>query len=341
MDEVRVTVKRALQIARLEEENRSLRQRSKTEGLDGILGNSPPIQEIFQSIRKIATVDVPILILGESGTGKELAAKAIHRLSHRKDGPFIVINCGAIPENLLESELFGHEKGAFTGADTRRKGRIEYAEGGTLFLDEIGELSLALQVKLLRFLQEHVIERVGGREVIPVNVRVLAATNRSLTQEIASGTFREDLFYRLGVVTLLMPPLRDRGDDLYLLARVFLHQYTSEFKKNLRGFTVDAIQAISEHPWPGNVREMENRIKRAVVMAEGEWVSSQDLNFTVTPQNTKPPNRLREARDTIEKQLIHQALVKHRWVVIKAAEELGISRQSLNDLIKKHGITPQ
>src|SRR3990172_188709 len=201
MDEVRIVVKRALKMLELEQENRALKKEVEAEGMSGLLGSSLPMQEVFETIRKVAVIDVPILILGESGTGKELVAKALHRLSNRRGGPFVVINCGAIPENLLESELFGHEKGAFTGADTRRQGRIEYAEGGTLFLDEIGELSLSLQVKLLRFLQEHVIERVGGREEISVDVRVLAATNRDISKEVENGKFRNDLFFRLGVVT--------------------------------------------------------------------------------------------------------------------------------------------
>lgn len=340
MDEVRVVVKRAFRMMELERENRTLRREIETEGLNDLLGSSPPMQGVFNTIRKVATVDVPVLILGESGTGKELAARAIHRLGHRRDSSFVVINCGAIPENLLESELFGHEKGAFTGADTRRQGRIEYAQKGTLFLDEIGELSLSLQVKLLRFLQEHVIERVGGREVINVDARVIAATNKDLNKAIESGQFRDDLFYRLSVVTLSMPPLRERGDDLYLLSRAFLHRYSREFKKNIRGFQDEAIQSLSEYSWPGNVREMENRIKRAVVMAEGEWITPTDLNLA-PPQAQKLPGRLREAREAVERQMILQALIRHEGVIIKAAKELGISRQSLADLIKKYDIPQQ
>lgn len=339
MDEVQVVVKRAFRMVELEIENRTLRQQAQPEGFEDMLGSSPAMERIFVDIRKIATADVPVLIIGESGTGKELAAKAIHRLSHRRNDPFVVINCGAIPETLLESELFGHEKGAFTGADVRRKGRIEYAEKGTLFFDEIGELSLSLQVKLLRFLQEHIIERVGGREIIPVDARVLAATNKDLSKEVEAHQFREDLYYRLGVVTLTIPPLRERGEDIFLLARAFLHRYSTEFKKNIRGFRAEAIRSLSEYPWPGNVRELENRIKRAVVMAEGEWLTPEDLGFPPLAQDQKLSGRLREVRMAIERQMIQHALEKHRGVVLKAAEDLGISRQYLTDLIKKYGLS--
>ncbi|MBI5197009.1 MAG: PEP-CTERM-box response regulator transcription factor [Nitrospirae bacterium] len=342
MDEVRVVIRRAHQMAELERENEILRRKVPGEGVGKIIGASPAMQQVFQTLRKVATVDVPVLILGESGTGKELAARAIHDLSHRRERPFVVINCGAIPENLLEGELFGHEKGAFTGADSRRRGRIEYAHGGTLFLDEVGELSLSLQVKLLRFLQDYTIERVGGREVIPVDVRVIAATNRDLQKEVNAGRYREDLFFRLGVITCTMPPLREKGDDLYLLANAFLHQYAGEFKKSIKGFQTEAIVALTDYSWPGNVRELENRIKRGVVMAEGEWLTPENLNFepSPSPKMMKLPRRLREARDTVEKQMICEALEKHGGVILRAAEELGISRQTLTDLIKKHNISP-
>lgn len=339
MDEVRIVVKRAFRMVELERENRALRREMEVEGIGGILGASLPMQGVFQMIRKVATVDVPVLVLGESGTGKELVFRAIHQLSDRRGGPFVVINCGAIPENLLESELFGHEKGAFTGADTRRQGRIEYAGGGTLFLDEIGELSLALQVKLLRFLQEHVIERVGGRELISVDVRIIAATNKDLKKAVDTGQFREDLYFRLGVITIPLPPLRERGDDIYLLARAFLHRYKTQFKKEIRGFSDDAINAMTDYPWPGNVRELENRIKRAIVMADGEVITPKDLDLPAqTSAETFTPS-LKEARERVEKDLIHRALLKHGGVVVRAAEDLGVTRQTLTDLIKKYGIS--
>jgi two-component system NtrC family response regulator len=342
MDEVRIVVQRAFRMEELERDNLALRHQMGTEGFEKIIGSSPRMQEVFQMIRKVATVDVPVLILGESGTGKELAAQAIHRLSPRREGPFVVINCGAIPENLLESELFGHEKGAFTGAESQRKGRIEYAEGGTLFLDEIGELSLSLQVKLLRFLQDYTIERVGGRALIPVNVRVIAATNRDLQKEVSSGKFREDFFFRLGVITVSMPPLRERGDDLDLLAKNFQHRYSSEFKKTLRGFLPEALRLISEYSWPGNIRELENRIKRATVMAESEWITVEDLNLPITVSSDSPPparsHTLRTAREEMEKRLIQEVLLKNQGHISRAAKELDISRQTFADLMKRYGI---
>ncbi len=225
----------------------------------------------------MATIDVTVLVEGESGAGKELVARAIHAESSRKDGPFVVINCGAIPEALLESELFGHEKGAFTGAHTRRKGRIETAGGGTLFLDEVGELPLGLQVKLLRFLQEHHIERVGGREEIVVDTRVVAASNRDLKKATADGAFREDLYYRLSVVKISMPPLRERGEDIILLAKYFAQRFIDEHRRAIKGFNKEALRSLRSHSWPGNVRELENRVRRAVVMAEGQKLTPADL----------------------------------------------------------------
>lgn len=340
MDEVRVVIKRAFHMSELEQENLVLQRQSQADGVEGILGNSPAMESLFQSLRKVSTVDVPVLILGESGTGKELTAKAIHKLSDRRGGPFIVINCGAIPETLLENELFGHEKGAFTSADARKKGKIEYAEGGTLFLDEVGELSLPLQVKLLRFLQEHIIERVGGREEIPVDVRVLAATNRDLKGSIDSGKFREDLFFRLSVITLFMPPLRDRDDDILLLARAFLNRFSREFKKPVRGFTDDVSKVLNEYNWPGNIRELENKIKRAVVMTDTDMISAADLEFASSKSKTpKKFASLQEAQEALEKALATEALIKNNGNVTHAARELGISRQTLTAMIKKYGIS--
>ena len=338
IDEVKVVIKRALRMAELEVENLTLQRRGHFEGMDGILGSSPAMDQIYQIIRKVATVDVPVLILGESGTGKELTARAVHRLSDRREKPFVVINCGAIPETLLESELFGHEKGAFTGADNRKKGRIEYAEGGTLFLDEIGDLTYSLQVKLLRFLQEHIIERIGGREEIPVDVRILAATNRDLKKAIDEGRFREDLYFRLSVVSIDLPPLRERGNDRLLLARAFLHRYSREFKKIIRGFRDDAIKAFTIHEWPGNVRELENRIKRAVVMSDAEWLSSYDLDLMPAAASVNLTVSLQEAREELERRMINEALSRSGSNITHAAKDLGISRQTLTDMIKKYGI---
>ncbi|NIS78361.1 MAG: AAA domain-containing protein, partial [Deltaproteobacteria bacterium] len=250
ISEVKLVLKRALHIAELERENRVLKRRAAEDGFEGIIGESPRMRDIYGVIRKVATTDTSVLVVGESGTGKELVARAIHHSSNRKGGPFIAINCGAIPENLLESELFGHEKGSFTGADARRKGKIEYASGGTLFLDEIGELTPPLQVKLLRFLQERSIERVGGREGIPVDVRVIAATNRDLREEIGEGLFREDLYYRLSVINVTLPPLRDRGGDVELLGKVFLQRFSTEYRKQIAGFSDGALDAMKRYRWP-------------------------------------------------------------------------------------------
>ncbi len=338
IDEVKVVIKRALRMAELEVENLTLQRRIHTESLDGIVGSSPSMEQVYQVIRKVATVAVPVLILGESGTGKELTARAIHRLSDRREKPFVVINCGAIPETLLENELFGHEKGAFTGADSRKKGRIEYAEGGTLLLDEIGELTFSLQVKLLRFLQEHIIERIGGREETQVDVRILAATNRDLKKAIEEGKFREDLYFRLSVISIYLPALRERGNDTLLLARAFLHRYSREFKKNIKGFRDDAMRSLSGYVWPGNVRELENRIKRAVVMSDGEWLSSFDLDMIPSTETVNQPNTLHGAREALERRMINEALLKHGNNITHAAKDLAVSRQTLNDMIKKYGI---
>jgi two-component system NtrC family response regulator len=278
------------------------------------------------------------LISGESGTGKELVASAIHRLSRRKNHSFVVINCGAIPENLLESELFGHEKGAYTGAHVQRRGRVEAAHSGTLFLDEIGELSLALQVKLLRFLQEQVIERIGGREQIKVDARVIAATNRDLKQAMKEGTFREDLYFRLGVITIPLPPLREREGDTVLLANAFLRRYAAENKKKLTGFTSQAVSALQEYPWPGNVRELENRLKRAVIMAEGTKITPVDLELEAPPEDKREGVSLKEAREALEKEIVTRALTRNSDNVTRAAGELGVSRPTLYELMEKLGI---
>lgn len=337
LDEVRVVLRRALRLSQLEGENEALRRELADRGFDEIIGESHPMQKVFVTIRKVATTDASVLVTGESGTGKELVAKAIHRASDRRDGPFIVINCGAIPDTLLESELFGHEKGSFTHADTRRKGKFEYAEGGTLFLDEIGELPPALQVKLLRFLQEHQIERVGGRELIPLNVRVIAATNRDLKRDVAEKRFRDDLYYRLGVITLLLPPLRERDGDALLLARAFLHRFGLHHRKDVAGLSADAINAIRAYPWPGNVRELEHRVKRAVIMADRKVLTAQDLELE-DPAGDTPTRPLRDVRDEAERRHVQAVLKRCGGNVSQAATELAVSRPTLHELIKKYRI---
>jgi two-component system NtrC family response regulator len=336
-DELKIVLSRAFYLSRLEREHRELQHQLDHESFEGMLGTSPQMQKIFASIRKVATTDVPVLITGESGTGKELAARAIHRQSARRTGPFVVINCGAIPETLLESELFGHEKGAFTGAHIQRRGRIEAAEGGTLFLDEIGELSPPLQVKLLRFLQEQKIERIGGRKEITVDARVLAATNRDLEKATTGGEFREDLYYRIGVVTLPMPRLRDREGDIELLAKALLHRYAAENNRKISGFSTPALRAILTHTWSGNVRELENRIKRAVIMTEGSKLTPEDLELAL-PHARYENLSLREAREGLEKDLIQHALRRNKGNITRAAADLGISRPTLYELMEKLGI---
>jgi two-component system NtrC family response regulator len=337
LDELKVVLRRTFHVSQLEREQKILQERLLKDTFEGMLGTCQKMQDIFSVIRKVSTTDAPVLIMGESGTGKELVAHAIHRLSIRQANPFIVINCGAIPENLLESELFGHEKGAFTGAHIQRKGRFEMASGGTLFLDEIGDLPPLLQVKLLRFLQERVIERVGGREQIEVDTRMIAATNRDLKESMKQGSFREDLYFRLGVILMNLPPLRERERDVILLARAFLERYTAESKKKIKGFTNQAIEAIEQYDWPGNVRELENRIKRAVIMTTGRKITPADLEMSI-PESKYESMSLKEARDALEKELLVKALARNRGNMTKVAMELGISRPTLYDLMEKFGI---
>jgi len=336
MDELKQLLKRCFHVALLEREFREMKQHLQGDTFEGMLGSSPSMQSVFDSIRKVATTDASVLILGESGTGKELTARAIHHLSARKDGPFVAINCSAIPESLLESELFGHEKGAFTDAHTQRKGRIEQAVGGTLFLDEIGEIPLPVQVKLLRFLQEQCIERVGGREEISVDARVIAATNANLQEGMAGGTFREDLYYRLAVVELILPPLREREGDIELLAQSLLQSFASENGKKGLSFDKKALNAIIRFGWPGNVRELQNRIKRAVIMSEGKRLTLEDLEL---PSMSVPSGiSLKEAKESLERKMVEQALQKHSGKIAPAASELGISRPTFYELMDKLGI---
>lgn len=334
IEELKVVLSRAFYLSQLEKEYRELQQSLQVDSFEGMIGMSPQMQVVFTSIRKVATTEAPVLVIGESGTGKELVARAIHRLSDRRKGPFVVINCSAIPETLLESELFGHEKGAFTGAHIQRKGRFEKAEGGTLFLDEIGELSPPLQVKLLRFLQKQRIERVGGREEISVDVRVMAATNRDLKDAMREGKFREDLYYRLGVVIIALPPLREREGDVVVLANALLHKFSKENKKKITGFIPQAIHALETYGWPGNIRELENRVKRAVIMAEGTKLTPEDLEL-VSPFEKYGGRGLKEAREELEKDFIQKAIARNKGNISKASEELGISRPTLYELMEK------
>ncbi len=337
LDELKVVLKRAFHVSQLEQEQRDLRQRLSGDTFEGMIGTSSKMQDIFSAIRKVATTDAPVLIRGESGTGKELVARAIHRLSIRASRPFIPINCSAIPENLIESEFFGHEKGTFTGAHGQRKGRFEMAEGGTLFLDEIGDLPLTIQVKLLRFLQEKTIERVGGREQIEVDTRILAATNRDLEEAMRKSVFRDDLFYRISVINISLPPLRERSADIVLLAKTFLDRYAIESKKKIKGFSSQVIEALERYPWPGNVRELENRIKRAVIMSEGKKITLEDLEMQ-SVAGVKENILLKDAREHLEKELILKAIARNENNLTKAASDLGISRPTLYDLMQKLGI---
>lgn len=337
IEELKIILRRTFYVAGLEREHRELKRHLQEDTFEGMLGASLQIQSVFNSIRKVAGSNAPVLILGESGTGKERVAVAIHRRSGRKAGPFIAINCSAIPETLLESELFGHEKGSFTGAHVQRKGRIEMAHGGTLFLDEIGEIPMALQVKLLRFLQEQRLERVGGRQPIEVDTRVIAATNVDLKKGMADGRFREDLFYRLAVVVISIPPLRQREGDVQVLSREFLRRFGAENGKEDLTFEPDAIRAMGRHAWPGNIRELENRVRRAVIMAESRRICAEDLELT-SPSTAPLGATLKEAREAVEREMINQALRKHQGKIAPAASELGISRPTMYELMEKLSI---
>lgn len=336
IEELRIILKRAQYIHSLEAEQARMNKAREGQDFEEILGLSPGMQGVFSTIRKVAATDVPVLVTGESGTGKELIARAIHHDSIRKLRPFVPINCGAIPENLLESELFGHERGAFTGAHAQKNGRIEMAQGGTLFLDEIAELSLPLQVKVLRFLQDHKLERVGGRGAISMDVRVVAAANKCLKKLVAEGKFREDLYYRLAVVSIEVPPLRERGDDIVLLARAFLKKYSVERAKS-KGLSAEAVDTITAYNWPGNVRELENRVRRAVTFAEGPLVRPSDLGFG--PMDEAAHNLdLKKAKEDLELKFVQMAIIKHNGNISKAAEELGLSRPTVHNIIKKYNM---
>ncbi|MBE9568696.1 MAG: PEP-CTERM-box response regulator transcription factor, partial [Proteobacteria bacterium] len=327
-------VDRAYQLYELKEENRRLALQGTDSAIDGIIGSSTSMLAACRLVEKVGPAEVTTLVLGESGTGKELIARALHSLSPRHDKAFVALNCAAIPDNLLESELFGYEKGAFTGAVKQTKGKIEAAGGGTLFLDEIGDMPMSLQAKMLRFLQERVIERLGGRETIEVDVRIVCATHRDLDSMIKASEFREDLYFRISEIVIEIPPLRQREGDKLLLAQTFLDLFSEKNGRSFRGFSEQARAVLDTYEWPGNVRELENRIKRAVVLADGKQISVTDLGFN--EDEGRPTSLdLRQAREQVEREIIKRALSVYDNNVTHAAEAMGISRPSLYQLVKK------
>ncbi len=331
------TIDRAFRVHELQTENRRLQDAQAAPAMSGIITRDPAMQKLCRTIEKVAPSSATVLILGESGTGKELLARALHDLSPRRSGRFVAINCAAIPETLLESELFGYEKGAYTGAAKQTLGKIETANGGTLFLDEIGDLPVSLQSKLLRFLQERVIERIGGRQEIPVDVRIVCATHQSLKDQIATGKFREDLFYRLAEISIEIPPLRARQGDATLLAHVFARHFAAEQRRGTMTILPDAMDAIESHSWPGNVRELENVIKRAVIMADGPTISAEDLGLAAAGPDVAVLN-LRQVREHAEKNAVVRVLGRVNGNLSKAAELLGVSRPTLYDLMHRFGL---
>jgi transcriptional regulator with GAF, ATPase, and Fis domain len=328
-----IIVYHALQLNQLRLDNRNLRSQLQAASQGEMIGTCPPMRQVFQVLRRVAPRDLSVLILGETGTGKELVAREIHRLSVRKDRNFVAINCGAIPENLLESELFGHRKGSFTGAVTDKVGKVEAANGGTLFLDEIGEMPMNLQVKLLRVLQERVIERVGDLEPRPVDIRVVAATNKDLAEMIREGRFREDLFYRLNEMSVNLPPLRDRGDDVAVLAQYFLNVYREQYGAKARGFTNQALLAMKNYYWPGNVRELENRLKKAVIMSDRALLNPDDLGLQEGQKREIKP--LSEAEEDFKVEYIRRALDLNNWNKAQTARDLGIDARTVFRYIEK------
>jgi two-component system NtrC family response regulator len=339
VDVLRLIVDRAFHIARLEAEVARLRRRDQPGMFEGIIASDRAMQGVCRIIEKVAPADVAVLILGESGTGKELLSRAIHNLSGRAGKRFVAINCAAIPEQLLEAELFGYEKGAFTGAVKTTPGKVEYADGGTLLLDEIGDMPLPLQAKLLRFLQNKVIERVGGRHEIPVDVRVVAATNQNLEVLIREQRFRQDLYYRLSEVTVMVPPLRERPGDVIAIAQACLARFVDGKGRSKRGFTEEALNALTAYPWPGNVRELENKVKVACLLGEEPLVSAADLGFASGVGNGLPLN-LKEVRNRAEREAVSRAMSAATGNISRAAELLGVSRPTLYDLLARHDLVP-
>jgi two-component system, NtrC family, response regulator len=336
LGEYQMVLRRSTYLQTLESENaRETAEAEAGASFEEIIGSAPRMGEIFKMVSLVAKTDVTVLVQGESGTGKELVARAVHSKSRRRNAPFVPINCAAIPETLLESELFGHEKGAYTGAHVQRKGKLELADGGTVFLDEIAEMPLPLQVKLLRFLQERKVERLGGRQPIHVDTRIIAASNKDLKTDIAAGGLREDLYFRLSVVTITLPPLRERAEDIGMLANAFLRRACQEYRRKLR-FSEESLSAISQYQWPGNIRELENAVQRASIMVRGQFIEPADLGIPAPSRIERLS--LREARNRVERQVVVDALTRTRGNISRAATELGVSRPTLHGLLEKHGI---
>ncbi len=340
IDALGLIVRRALNLHRIEEENRRLSSRAGEDNivLGGLITAAPEMTRVARMIERVANTGATVMLLGASGTGKELLARGLHRASDRRDRAFVAINCAAIPETLLESELFGHEKGAFTGAIRTTEGKIEQAHGGTLFLDEVGDIPLPLQVKLLRFLQERTIERIGGRNAIEVDTRIVCATHQDLEAMVAQGSFREDLFYRLAEIVVKIPSLAERPGDPVLLAKAFLKRFAAEMNPHVRGFAADALAAIAAWPWPGNVRELENRVKRAVIMADGKLIGAQDLDLEAEGASDGQHLNLKSARELSDRKVIRHALAQSEGNISSTARLLGISRPTLYDLLKQYDL---
>ncbi|MEE4200108.1 PEP-CTERM-box response regulator transcription factor [Erythrobacter sp.] len=340
IDALGLIVRRAFNLHQIESENRRLLAHASEDKtvLGRLITGAPEMVKVARTIERVASTNVSVMLLGASGTGKELLARGLHETSNRVDRPFVAINCAAIPENLLESELFGHEKGAFTGAVKTTEGKIESANGGTLFLDEVGDIPLPLQVKLLRFLQERTIERIGGRKTIAVDTRIACATHQNLEAMIANGTFREDLFYRLAEIVVRIPGLAERHGDAVLLAKAFLKRFAAEMNPAVTGFAPDALAAIDAHDWPGNVRELENRVKRAVIMADGKLVAATDLDFGDEDEESGDVLNLKTAREQSDRRVIRHALARSEGNISGTARLLGISRPTLYDLLKQYDL---
>ncbi|MCK0100517.1 PEP-CTERM-box response regulator transcription factor [Qipengyuania sp. S6317L1] len=340
IEQLGLIVRRAFNLHTIEDENRRLVAHASEDKtvLGRLITGAPEMVKVARTIERVASTNVSVMLLGASGTGKELLAQGLHEASNRRDKPFVAINCAAIPENLLESELFGHEKGAFTGAVKTTEGKIESANGGTLFLDEVGDIPLPLQVKLLRFLQERTIERIGGRKTIAVDTRIVCATHQNLESMIGEGTFREDLFYRLAEIVVRIPGLAERHGDAVLLAKAFLKRFAAEMNPAVTGFAPDALRAIDGHEWPGNVRELENRVKRAVIMADGKLVAAADLDFEGEEDEDAEVLNLKSAREQSDRKVIRHALARSEGNISSTAKLLGISRPTLYDLLKQYDL---
>ena len=340
IEQLGLIVRRAFNLHNIEVENRRLLARAgdNNKVVGGMITAAPEMVRVARTIERVAGTNVSVMLLGASGTGKELLARGLHEASGRRNGAFVAINCAAIPENLLESELFGHEKGAFTGAIKTTEGKIEQAQGGTLFLDEVGDIPLPLQVKLLRFLQERTIERIGGRKSIAVDTRIVCATHQNLETMIADGRFREDLYYRLAEIVVKIPSLAERPGDAVLLAKVFLKRFAKDMNLHVTGFASDALAAIDAWPWPGNVRELENRVKRAVIMADGKLVNAADLDLSGRDEDNDLPLNLKSAREQADRKVIRHALARSEGNISNTAKILGISRPTLYDLLKQYDL---